>query len=142
MKTTAFAAIAVASASAISADFTSGFMKSVMVKDQAAIDQFECPAPVIAEDFKNMMNMAKPMMAMMKNMNAGKDGADSQGDMIEKVIMAGTEYAHITAIFQNYEGGDFCQGLLAAKEAQSIFYKVMDKFMNDKDGVSTDAMFQ
>ena len=125
MKTAAFSAIAVASASALSSEFTSGFTKGIFMKDQAQFDAFECPAAVMPEDLSNILNMVQPMMNMMKGMN--KDGADN--DTIEKIVQAGTEYAKVMAIFNDYEGGDFCQGLLASKEAQSVMYKVMAKFM-------------
>ena len=94
---------------------------------------------MIAEDLNNMINMATPMMAMMKNMNAGKDSNDDGGKLVAKIVLATREFAQITALFSgDYEGGDFCQGLLTVKEAK----KIVSIFTSDTSDVSTDAMFQ
>ena len=73
-----------------------------------------------------MINMALPMKMMAQNMNKGEPNAlvDAAFEGLEMI-------GHIQGIFNDdYDGGEFCKGLLFAKEASTVIFKIGGKLMN------------
>ena len=65
-------------------------------------------------------------MMMMQNMNQGKPNP-----MVELGIQTATALGKISGIMnENYDGGEFCKGLLFAKEASNVVFKVGGQLMN------------
>ena len=84
-------------------------------------DQFEdysCPPAVIAKQIQQYMDMAKPMQMMLKNMNQGQDNP-----MFDLALDIGTAFGKIQGVFsEDYDGGEFCRGLIFAKEASKVVF--------------------
>ena len=68
MKTFAMAMIA-ASTAAIDADFIRGCQQGVFLTSDAQLDKFECPAVELTPQVETYMNMVKPGIMMIENMN-------------------------------------------------------------------------
>ena len=66
------------------------------------------------------------MAMMMKNMKPGEPTP-----WLDMAIETSASLGKISAIFdENYDGGEFCKGLLLAKEASYVMFKVGAKVMN------------
>ena len=72
--------------------------------------------------------MAAPMKMMMMNMNKGEPNP-----MLDMALDAAQAFGKISSIFdEDYDGGEFCKGLLFSKEASKIVFKVGNNIMNKK----------
>ena len=72
--------------------------------------------------------MALPMKAMMSSMNQGKPNPTI--DMAFEFAQAG---AKMMSVFSaEYDGGEFCQGLLFAKDASKVVFKMGSWMMTPK----------
>ena len=66
------------------------------------------------------------MAMMMKNMKQGEPTP-----WLDMAIETGSSLGKISSIFdENYDGGEFCRGLLFAKEASYVVFKIGNKVMN------------
>ena len=66
------------------------------------------------------------MMMMMQNMNQGKPNP-----MVELGLETATALCKISGIMNDsYDGGEFCKGLLFAKESSAIVFKFGGLLMN------------
>ena len=116
MKTFAVALLA-ASSSAFSTDFISGAQKGFFLQSDAQIKDFHCQAAEVDADIQKFLVMVPAMEMMMGTVNKGQ----KTNPMINLAIDAATSYGKIqTLMASDYEGSQFCQGLLLAHEAQKI----------------------
>ena len=68
------------------------------------------------------------MKMMMANMNKGEPNP-----MLDMALDAVQAFGKISSLFdEDYDGGEFCKGLLFSKEASRIVFKVGNSIMNKK----------
>ena len=66
------------------------------------------------------------MKMMMANMNKGQPNP-----MLDNALEAVQAFGKISAVFDpEYEGGEFCKGLLFSKEASRVIFKIGNAVMN------------
>ena len=123
-----FAAIATLAAvsSAFDAEFMRGAQTGMFIRSEEQFEEYSCPASELSPQIQQMINMALPMKMMAQNMNKGEPNAlvDAAFEGLELI-------GHIQGIFnEDYDGGEFCKGLLFAKEASTVIFKVGGKLMN------------
>ena len=134
MKTfTAIAALAAASTvqAGWSADFMQGAQTGFFLTSEEQFEDYQCETARPSQKMQTYLDMAKPMQMMLQNMNKGKDGGDMPGfDLaLEAVQAIGVMQ---TLFADEYDGGEFCQGLLFSKEASKIVFKLGKQLMNKK----------
>ena len=72
------------------------------------------------------IDMAGPMKIMMTNMNKGQPNP-----MVDNALEAVEAFGKISALMdEDYEGGEFCKGLLFSKEATKVLWKIGNAVMN------------
>ena len=153
MKT--FAAVAVlAAASTVNAwdaEFIRGAQTGMFLTSEDQFEDYSCPAPGMSPQIQSYLDMAQPMLMMVKNMNHGEP-MPALDLALEFAQVAGKAYS----IFSNdYDGGEFCKGLLFAKEASAVVFKVGNMIMHppkpeeksagkiaDKKKLALENMFQ
>ena len=116
---------------AISSDFFSGVQTGVFVQSDEAFADYSCPMPVISDRIKQFETMVAPMKTMFVSMTNGKDGADKVSpflDTLEKVVHQGSIVISLFA--SEYDAGDFCKGLIFAKEVSQMLMKVFGDYYN------------
>ena len=128
MKTfTAIAALAAASSvNAFDAEFLRGAQTGFFLTSEEQFEDYSCPASVIAPQYQSMIDMALPMKMMMQNMNQGKPNPTL--DTAFEVAMVGFRVASLFA--PDYDGGEFCKGLVTAKEGSTIIFKAANMLMS------------
>ena len=116
MKTFAVALLA-ASSSALSMEFISGAQKGIFLKSESQISDFKCQPAQVDQQVKKVLDIV-PMMQMVAG--TVKKGA-KPSPMVNLVLDAVTSYGKISYLLDaDYEGSDFCKGLLLAHEAHKI----------------------
>ena len=72
--------------------------------------------------------MAGPMKMMLGNMNKGEPMP-----MLDNALDAVQAFGKISSLFdEEYDGGEFCKGLLFSKEASRIVFKIGNEIMSKK----------
>ena len=132
MKTfTAVAALAAASTvSAFDAEFMRGAQTGMFIRSEEQFEEYSCPDSKVSPQIKQMLDMAMPMKMMAQNMNQGQPNPllDAAFDGMDLI-------GHIQGLFEeDYDGGEFCRGLIFAKEASTVIFKVGGSFMNKSKG--------
>lgn len=117
MVRTAFvSACFVASALAWSPEFMQGIETGIFLSDETHFKDYSCAMPMLDPQAKVMIDMITPFKAMAENMNQGKHVAilDTLSDMTKQIAI-------LYSLFQTeYDGGDFCMGLILSKEVATI----------------------
>ena len=128
MKT--FSAIAVlaaaSSVNAFDAEFMRGAQTGFFLTSEDQFEDYSCPVATIAPKYQSMLDMALPMKMMMQNMNQGKPSPAL--DTAFEVAMAGFKVASLFSA--EYDGGEFCKGLVAAKEGSTVIFKAANMIMS------------
>ena len=129
----AVAAIAVATtANAFNAEFMQGAQTGFFLTSEEQFNDYACDAVRPSPQIQTYIDMAKPMQMMLQNMNKNKDGG-SDMPYFELALDAATAIGKMQALFaDDYDGGEFCQGLLFSKEASKIVFKLGGELMNKK----------
>ena len=112
MKTFAIATIA-ATAAAIDADFIRGCQTGFFIMNDAQIDTYECPAVTMSPDIQMGLNMAKPAIAMAKNMNPDPTQPLPLLAFAETAV---DEFALLYSVLNGYEGTQYCAGIIFSHE--------------------------
>ena len=130
MKTFAGIAAIAATASTVSAfdpEFLRGAQTGMFLTSEEQFQDYECETPKPDAKIQQYIDMVAPMMMMMKNMNK----VDNL--MMDNALEAIQAFGKISAVFdENYEGGEFCKGLLFSKEASRVVFKIGNAMMNQK----------
>ena len=131
MKTfAAVAALAVTSAtvSAFDPEFLRGAQTGMFLQSEEQFEDYSCSPVQVDPKIQTYVDMAAPMKMMMQNMNKGEPNP-----MIDMVLDGVKAFGKISSIFdEDYDGGDFCKGLLFSKEASKIVFKIGNSIMNKK----------
>ena len=118
MKTFAGIAAIAVTASTVSAfdpEFLRGAQTGMFLTSEEQFQDYECETPKPDAKIQQYIDMVAPMMMMMKNMNK----VDNL--MMDNALEAIQAFGKISAVFdENYEGGEFCKGLLFSKELSRL----------------------
>ena len=126
MKTFAAAAMCVAAANAWDPEFMRGAQTGFFLSGEDQFEDYSCPAADISPAVQTYIDMARPMQMMMKNMNQGQETP-----MLDFAFDSIQSFARINALFdEEYDGGEFCKGLLFSKDASKIVFTIGGKLMN------------
>lgn len=73
--------------------------------------------PMVAPEAKTYLDMIAPMKGMIEGMNQGKHmpALDTLNQMTKQLAIL------YSLFYTEYDGGDFCKGLIFAKEIATIF---------------------
>ena len=88
-------------------DFLTGFESGIFLRDNNELDNYGCPEPRPAgplQNVKEMMMPIKMMSGFMQDKNVEQ--------MISTVELFVQSLSSLMAVFTNYEGGEFCSGLI------------------------------
>ena len=135
-----YALIATAAvANAFSPEFFEGAQTGLFLTSEDSFEEYSCALPDLDPAMENAINMIAPFKMMLQNM--GQKGEPNPFipvlDMVEKVAY---QVGTVTSLFMgDYEGGDFCAGLIAAKEASMLAFQIFGEFIqqlfSDDSGV-------
>ena len=121
-------AATVSSVSAFDPEFLRGAQTGMFLTSEDQFEDYSCEAVTIDPKIQTYIDMAAPMKMMMMNMNKGEPNP-----MIDMALDAAQAFGKISSIFdEDYDGGEFCKGLLFSKEASRIVFKVGNNIMNRK----------
>lgn len=123
-------ALLVAGAAAFSPEFFQGAETGIFLGDEDQFEDYSCPMPVLSPYAKSWIDMFKPFKAMMEGMSQGKPSP-----LLETMNSLMKQIAILYSLFwEEYDGGDFCQGLITAKELATIFWffgkSIMDQLLS------------
>ena len=118
----AIAALAAATtANAFNTEFVKGAQTGMFLKNAKQIEEFECHEAVVDPDVQKFLAMVPAMQMMMGTMNKGAEPLP----MIDIAVDAFESYGKISYLFDSdFEGTDFCKGLLFAHEASKIIMEL------------------
>merc|ERR1712151_636624 len=145
MKTFALALTA-AAASAMSAEFIRGCETGIFIMNEDQMKDYSCSEVEITQEVQGYMGMIMPMKMMFQNMNQGKPNP-----MLDFVDKSTHQIGMLYSLFSDeYDGGDFCQGLIFSHEAgqlllnvgKSMFSGMMNKGGSDTLGKPDSPMIQ
>lgn len=121
VKTAFVTALLTASAFAWGPDFLKGeFLQGaetgIFLGDESQFKDYNCALPAVDPQAQMWIGMITPMKVMMENMNQGKHivALDTLESMTKQIAL-------LYSLFMGeYDGGDFCKGLIIAKEFSTI----------------------
>ena len=130
MKTSSFTVIAalaaISSVNAWDPEFMRGAQTGMFLTSDDQFEDYSCPLAQVKPSIQAYLDMMMPMSMMMKNMNGGEPTP-----WVDMAIEAAQTIGRLSSIFdENYDGGEFCRGLLLAKEASYVMFKIGNKVMN------------
>ena len=128
----AVAAIAVATtANAFNAEFMQGAQTGFFLTSEEQFDDYQCDVVRPSPQIQTYIDMAKPMQMMLQNMNKGS--GKTEMPYFDLALDAAQALGKMQTLFSDeYDGGEFCQGLLFSKEASKIVFKLGGELMNKK----------
>ena len=117
----AFAAIATASqVNAWDPEFMRGAQTGMFMTSEDQFEDYDCPAAKVSPQMQTYIDMAKPMQMMVQNMNKGEPMPG-----LEIALEFAVTVGKVMGVFsEEYDGGEFCKGLLFSKEASKVVFKV------------------
>ena len=128
MKTFAGIAALAVSASALDPEFLRGAQTGMFIQSEEQFQDYDCEAPTVDPKIQQYIDMAEPMKMMMANMNKGQPNP-----LLDNALDAVRAFGKVSALFdEDYEGGEFCKGLLFSKEASRVIFKVGQAMINQK----------
>ena len=139
MKTfTAIAALgAVASVNAWDPEFMRGAQTGMFLTSEDQFEDYSCPSAKVSPKIQAYIDMAQPMKMMMENMQKSQDAGNPNAKPSPMVayadiaMEAAMSMGKISNLFDEmYDGGEFCKGLLFAREASYIVFKIGTQVMN------------
>ena len=120
-RTAAFAAIAAASTvNAWDPEFMRGAQTGMFMTSEEQFEDYSCPAAMVSPQMQTYIDMAKPMQMMVQNMNKGEPMPG-----LEIALEFAVTVGKVMGVFsEEYDGGEFCKGLLFSKEASKVVFKI------------------
>ena len=100
----------------------------MFIQSEEQFQDYDCEAPTVDPKIQQYIDMAEPMKMMMANMNKGQPNP-----LLDNALDAVRAFGKVSALFdEDYEGGEFCKGLLFSKEASRVIFKVGQAMINQK----------
>jgi hypothetical protein len=117
----------VASATAaFTPEFMQGAQTGIWLKNETQFTDYECAMPTMHPSAQMALNMFLPVKTMMEGMNQGEPIA-----ALDALSTITKQLAIIYSLFNtDYDGGEFCQGLIVSKELATIFWGFGSKFVH------------
>lgn len=105
-----------ASAVAWSPEFLQGCETGIFLTDETHFKDYSCAMPALDPQAKVWIDMVSPFKIMAENMNGGKHIAflDTIADMTKQLAIL------YSLFWTEYDGGDFCKGLIFSKEIGTV----------------------
>ena len=136
------AATATLASAGFSNEFIKGMQTGAFITAARQLDDYNCPEPEIdpkAEKGLNMLNMAKNFMpkggkaqkeevdtSAKKTFGSSSKTAQKEPDMFDKIDDYADQLVTIYSVMsRQYEGGDFCQGIIVGYEGRSVGQDVL-----------------
>jgi hypothetical protein len=118
MKCAFVSALVFATASAYSAEFIQGCETGLFLGDEESFADYNCQMPTMDKEAKAWIEMLNPVRVMVESMNGGQPSV-----LMDSLASATQQIAILYSLFfSEYDGGDFCQGLIFSKEMASVFW--------------------
>jgi hypothetical protein len=106
-------------------DFFSGMQTGIFVVSEQQLEDYSCPMPTLGPMVKQGEAMIPMMKEMTKNMGSGAKMIEAMTDMVHQISV-------IYSIFMvEYDGGEYCKGLIFAHNTAAILKKLFGKFYDD-----------
>ena len=107
---------------------------------ESQMEDYSCPDIVITQQVQTYMDMVLPMKMMFENMNKGV-----HNPMVDLVEKSTHQIGRLYSLFgEDYDGGDFCKGLLFSHEAAQLVLNlgrnVLGGMFNHEGGVAESEM--
>lgn len=136
MKTAFVSALLAASALAFSPEFLQGAETGIFLGDETQFADYSCAMPAVAPEAKMYLDMITPFKGMIEGMNQGKHIAalDTLSQITKQLAIL------YSLFFTEYDGGDFCKGLIFAKEGATIAMTFGRNIFNGLFGEHTSAV--
>merc|ERR1711982_314834 len=113
-------ALALTAAAAMSAEFIRGCETGIFIMNEDQMKDYSCSEVEITQEVQGYMGMIMPMKMMFQNMNQGKPNP-----MLDFVDKSTHQIGMLYSLFSDeYDGGDFCQGLIFSHEAGQLMLNV------------------
>ena len=123
MKSFAVAMLAASSVSAFNTDFISGAQKGFFLESEKQIKDFKCQPAEVSNNVQKVVSVVNVAEMMMKSVKKG--AAKTSNPTYNLAIDAVTSYGKISYLLDaEYEGSQFCKGLLLAHEFERIVTKL------------------
>ena len=125
-KTTTILLATAAVANAFSADFLQGAQTGVFLSSEDMFEDYSCPLPEMDAQLENMINMIAPFKMMVQNMSGTpKTETNPFVPIIETLEGIAHQVGYLASLFTtDYDGGEFCLGLVASKEASMLMFQL------------------
>ena len=121
-------AVTASTVSAFDPEFLRGAQTGMFLTSEDQFEDYSCSAVEVDPKIKTYLDMVGPMKMMMGNMNKGEPMP-----MFDTALDAIQAFGKISSLFdEEYDGGEFCKGLLFSKEASRIVFKIGNSVMNKK----------
>merc|ERR1712083_1288676 len=113
-------AMTVAATSAMSSEFIRGCETGIFIMSEDQMSEYACSEVEISREVHGYIDMITPMKMMFQNMNKGQSNP-----MIDFVDKSTHQIGMLYSLFSDeYDGGDFCQGLIFSHEAGQLMLNV------------------
>merc|ERR1712166_1174737 len=106
-------------------DFFQGVQTGVFLQSEAEFSDYQCPLPEILDSVKSMEDMITPMKLMAQNMTPDHKPIPILDTLEHFAHQAVVLYSLFTT---DYDAGEFCKGLIFAKEVSVILMQVFGEF--------------
>jgi|LauGreDrversion4_2_1035121.scaffolds.fasta_scaffold1464334_1 hypothetical protein len=108
-------------------DFVSGFESGIQLAHDSDIYEYGCPAAHLAGPLGNVQQMLAPLKLM---------GGFVQDKNLETVIQTVDVFVNslssLMAVFTNYDGDDFCSGLIFGQNGAHMLVNIAKTLINVK----------
>ena len=123
--TIALIATATVANAAFTPEFFSGAQAGFFLTSEDQFEDYSCALPEMDPMMENAINMIAPFKMMMQNMG----GKDAEANPFIPVLTAIEAIAYqagylMSVLVGDYEGGDYCAGLIASKEASMLAFQM------------------
>ena len=125
MKSFAAACALVAVSSAFEAEFIRGCQTGIFVQNEEQFEDYSCEMVGVPQSWEAAIEMSRPMMAMLEGMNKGKM-PPTVAFLFDNIDTIG----HLASVMnKEYDGGEFCKGLIFAKEGAALAMNLAQMWM-------------
>ena len=119
-----------------SSDFFQGAQTAIFLKSEDDFADYSCPMPEMSEDIERYVNMIEPVKMMMGGNKKAKKGETENPAVValDKLATYGEQFGILMSVMdEEYEGGDFCQGLTATFEAKNVLMQIVKSVFSKKN---------
>ena len=112
-------------------EFLQGFDTGILVRsDNRAFKDFQCPIPDVRNEGLKKLNQLTGPMKMAATF-ANNDQLTALTNSLETFV---SSMQDMMGVFNaDYDGGDFCKGLIFGRDGSNMLYEVAQTFVDDAD---------